>query len=679
MHGVGPGSLLGGRYLVHQRVAAHPRFERWTASDQALERDVVLLCFDARSGMAPAVLDAARRAAGVEERRLVRVLDVGAGPGRSSGPTGSTGTKVTEAVSYVVEEPVPGARTVAALLADGGLPADEARRLAGEAAAALESARARGLHHLLLTPRSVLQLPDGAVKVRGLATEAALLEVDDLDSAAASRTDAVALVALAYAGLTGRWPLADSGSAHGTDPGIEAALRVRGGVALPSEQVAGVPPDLDLVIRRTLNEEAGPATPGELAEQLRPWSATPAIGILHPASRSQPTSAALGGTVDRGATVAKGGGASAVATEPLARDPRTGGLATVPNGPPGSKGSAPSKGPLATDPAGPADPAKPDDRDETSAATPLAGVGAAVGAGVGAAAGLAGSAGSKLGKKVSALARSAADRSAERAASRAQQRETEQAQEGALFEDDDHVRLSDTLETTEDTEPEPLIGGASPPPPIDRDQSRLALLIVGAFVLVAALLGVWGLPKLSGIGQVSDTPAATMTVTATTSAPDAAAPPPATSAPAAGAPIPIASGSQLDLENGGVQASRTAVLAFDGNPDTVWRSSKWYATADFGGFPKKGVGLLLDLGASKDVHQVAFTTRGAADVTVYVSGQPTIDGATALGSVKGQDGPATVTAPGGSANGRYVIVWFTSLGPDGEGHFRAQLAEVTVS
>ena len=180
MHGVGPGSLVGGRYLVHQRLSAHPRFERWTASDQALERDVVLLCFDARSGMAPAVLDAARRAAGVEERRLVRVLDVGAGTPSSNGTHGTPSTQSPPspqgtdpagpgpAVSYVVEEPVTGARSVASMLADGGLPADDARRLAGETASALESARARGLHHLLLTPRSVLQLPDGSVKVRGL-------------------------------------------------------------------------------------------------------------------------------------------------------------------------------------------------------------------------------------------------------------------------------------------------------------------------------------------------------------------------------------------------------------------------------------------------------------------------------------------------------------------------------
>ena len=48
--------------------------------------------------------------------------------------------------------------------------------------------------------------------------------------------------------------------------------------------------------------------------------------------------------------------------------------------------------------------------------------------------------------------------------------------------------------------------------------------------------------------------------------------------------------------------------------------------------------------------------------------------------MSGQDGPSTVTvAGGGAAKGRYVILWFTALGPDGEGHFRAQVAEAGVS
>jgi eukaryotic-like serine/threonine-protein kinase len=230
MQGVGPGSLLGGRYLVQRRVAQHSRYERWVAADQTLDREVVLLCFDADGPVASPALDAARRAAGVDEPRLVRVLDVGR----------------DEGTAFVVEESLHGAQSVTAVLTDGGLPAEEARRIVGETAAALERARARGLHHGVLTPRSVFRQADGSVKVRGLATEAALVEADDVPPERATRRDTMALVALAYALLTARWPLT------GPDSGLEAAPRVVGGVAAPSEIAAGVPPDLDLVARRTL-------------------------------------------------------------------------------------------------------------------------------------------------------------------------------------------------------------------------------------------------------------------------------------------------------------------------------------------------------------------------------------------------------------------------------------------
>ena len=190
MHGVGPGTVLGGRYAVTLRTSEAPSHERWRANDHTLEREVVLVCFPASSPIAAATLDAARRAAGIEDPRLVRVLDVGTDQG----------------VAFVVEEPLTGAVPLSHLLQSGGLPADEVRRLTGEAASALDKASHRGLHHLALTPSSVLRMPDGAVKVRGLATEAVLTDADRLSDEHASRADAVGLVKVAYAGLTARWP-----------------------------------------------------------------------------------------------------------------------------------------------------------------------------------------------------------------------------------------------------------------------------------------------------------------------------------------------------------------------------------------------------------------------------------------------------------------------------------------
>jgi hypothetical protein len=250
VQGVGPGTILGGRYALHRRLTQAKDLERWSAHDATLEREVALTIVDSEHPNGAAILDAARRAAGVEDTRLVRILDVGTQVGSS----------------YVVEETLTGAESLADLLLQGPVPAEEARRIAGETASALETARQRGLHHLRLTPHSVLRASDGAIKVSGLAVAAAINGTEEPDPAAASRRDVVAVVAVAYAALTSRWPLNEQVL------GIEPAPRVVGGVPAPSEIAAGVPGDLDALCRMTLNEDTGPLTPGDFASQIAPWS-----------------------------------------------------------------------------------------------------------------------------------------------------------------------------------------------------------------------------------------------------------------------------------------------------------------------------------------------------------------------------------------------------------------------
>ena len=146
MEGVGPGSVLAGRYHVQQRVHQGTWFSIWQAVDETLERPVSLRVVDSGHPRGSDVVDAARRAAGVEDPRLQRVLDVG----------------VEDGLTYVVSEWV-GADSLTDLLRSGMPPADEVRRLVGEAATALEAARHRGLHHLMLTPDSLLRGHDGPV------------------------------------------------------------------------------------------------------------------------------------------------------------------------------------------------------------------------------------------------------------------------------------------------------------------------------------------------------------------------------------------------------------------------------------------------------------------------------------------------------------------------------------
>lgn len=252
MKGSGQGALFGGRYALQRRLMQGPDLERWSAHDTTLEREVALTIIDSDHPNRAGVLDAARRAAGVEDSRLTRILDVGSQDGNS----------------FIVEEAMSGSESLATILLDGPLPPEDARRVVGETAKGLETAGQRGLHHLRLTPHHVMIAPDGAVRLSGVAVAAAIDGPDeqDLDAATSSRRDAQSLVAMLYAALTGRWPLEEN------LPGLAPAPRFGDGAVAPSEIAAGVPGDLDALCRTTLNEASGPLTPGDVASRIAPWS-----------------------------------------------------------------------------------------------------------------------------------------------------------------------------------------------------------------------------------------------------------------------------------------------------------------------------------------------------------------------------------------------------------------------
>src|SRR5215212_1741958 len=123
LDGVGHGSVLAGRYRLEDRVRTRPGGSLWRAVDETLDRPVLVQAFALGHPYGAEIVDAARRAALVEDARLQRVLAAGEERG----------------TAYVVLERLPG-RTLVELLDSGPLPAETARRIVGEAAQALDRA-----------------------------------------------------------------------------------------------------------------------------------------------------------------------------------------------------------------------------------------------------------------------------------------------------------------------------------------------------------------------------------------------------------------------------------------------------------------------------------------------------------------------------------------------------------
>jgi hypothetical protein len=557
----------------------------------------------------------------VEDPRLVRVLDVG----------------TDGAVSFIVEEPLTGSLPMSHLLQGGGLPSEEVRRLVGEAASALEKARHRGLHHLALTPSTILRLPDGPVKLRGLATEAALLDTDSASDDLASRLDAVGLVRIIYAGLTARWPASAPEAAWPvTHVGLEPAPTMVGGVAAPSEIAVGVPADLDLICRQTLSDDRGPITPGDLANQIAPWS------------RQAPTTDAT-----RGLGVGRPAGPSSSSTRVM---PVVGGGAPYDQYASGADRGPGTAGPAAVGGAG--------------AAGAGAGAAATLSAAGAAAAGVAGA----IGDRVGSFARAAADKAATKAAER------RAAHHG--FEGED-VPLAEALEHGDAglEPPVPMLGHAVPEAP-SGTQSRIALAIVGALVLVALVIGVQNVMKIGqhdgtrpAAGPVTSAPASPKPTTATTPPPTTTSEAP-TSEPPTG-PIEITGASGFDPEGNENQGDGKAKLAFDGDTGTSWES-RWFGTPNYNG-GRSGVGLVLDLGQTATINEVVLTLPAAQDVTVYAADGASLDGAQEIGKVNDESGTITLKAPDGLKPANTVIVWVTKAAPaEAPNHYRAQVSEVVV-
>ncbi|MFN8080166.1 MAG: hypothetical protein U0Q19_11410 [Kineosporiaceae bacterium] len=659
--------MLAGRYRLEQQLGAGVDGSLWRAVDETLERPVTVRVVSPGHPFAADVVDAARRAALVDDARLARVLDVGDADG----------------TTYIVTEYVQG-RPFEDFLRNGPLPAETVRRIVGETAQALERAGARGLHHLRLTPASVCIVPDGSIKLLGTAIEAAAAGVEHDKAEVASRQDAVGLVSLIYAGLTGRWPGVIDGP-------LGPAPLVSGRAVPPGDLAAGVPADLDALCVATLGPgHDGPRTPAEVAGQLSPWAA--ATPMTDPRGIELTAPDRPRATAPGDASASNGEAWFEAADTVIAARP-----APAPAPAPAEPKSAPQPKP---DPQPQPEPEvtisldAPDRRDE-GAEEPFPVRNAGLQPPLMQAPAFPVPAERAASGRVSALDSGGQAWPTPPAAGRTTVATPPgtTVPRGGLVDDILGAAGAPGVRRLDPAPPPTLgqparpsswgggrdddrLGPFMPPVPIDRPpqgQTRLVLGLISGLVVLGLLLSLLALRGLMNADPLtpksSDAPSVAASAKPTASG--AAAP------VVTGTPVEIAGVKVLDPMGDQTENNAAAPRLIDSDSTTEWRSER-YDSARFGGLNKTGIGFVLDLGDVSTVSQVVVEHRGTGGVMELRTGTgPTVDGSTLVSTVPMEGSRLTVTLQQ-PVSTRYLVFWFTSLTKQSTGEYRMRVFEVSV-
>lgn len=217
----------------------------------------------------------------------------------------------------------------------------------------------------------------------------------------------------------------------------------------------------------------------------------------------------------------------------------------------------------------------------------------------------------------------------------------------------------------------PAAPPAERPPSLGRTLGWTAVAVLAlAAILLAYLVGQNG----------TDVPPSEGSATSTPTTPDRNR---STSSPK---PLDIVGVTTLDpLPAGsGDENPEIADLAVDDDPATVWETKQYFNNAALG-LQKDGVGLVVDLGKVQRVSSVDVTLQGDGTNLELRTAPESADTAP-VESVDDYDKVASVEAAGAVAHleldrpisTQYVLVWLTSLPPDGTETYRGRIAEIEV-
>lgn len=632
MERIGSGTLLAGRYRLEEQVSVDQLTATWRAQDLTLERTVAVRLLSQSHVRVPATLDAARRAVLVEDRRLQRVLGVGTEVGNG----------------FVVLEWIAG-QSVAELA--GSVHEQEAVVIVREVAESLRAAASRGLHHLHLTPATVLRDDDelrddeGRIRVTGLAIDAAAAGDGGLgDPTDDEAHDVRDLGALLYALITSCWPFGYSGGLRAAPTDDDAPLppsALAPGTSAELDRLVhslvagGEPRTLDglLAALMTLDGTSGTSATGTAstaaaataaaAEQeadtveLEPLPRTEADGtapvptvVTMPdteAARVRPTASVPARARDRPAAAPP-----AAAVRPTAPPPADDGWSLLPVDEPFDQHAPQKDAPV---------------RDHPREATPPAGAAAGPYAptAYGAASALPGG--------------------------------------GTPTVD---TPGASPLTTGPLTTGERHNSGAG---------TGVAVVLVVAAFVVSGL--VWALDSVQA--DAPDAPPVVAAEPTVAEEPTADVAPPAEPEAQPTTPevrsITPAGAQVLDPFGDRSENDQEATRAIDRDPATAW-TSEGYSTQAFGGL-KDGVGLVVDLGAVETVLSVDVVAAGAGGTyEVRSAATPSFEGSTVIGT--GATGAPVTVTPEAPVQTRFVVIWFTALADGGGGDWRARLNEVQV-
>ncbi len=235
------GDLVGGRYRLADDIRVRPDSHIWRGFDERLNRPVSIRLLSARSPLAPSVRQAAIRAAGVEHRTLLPVLDIVTDDSTLAIISDWTDLPT---LAYLAREPLNPELAVDIVLS------------VGQGLLALADA---GLSHGRLMPNVVHLDGDGELVLRGYQIDAAMHHREP-DQQAWRAADGAELVGLLYKCLTGSWP---------EDLGDGATPTSIARIPPPSRLVADVPAELDQWVCHGLSAAAaGTANTKALVAEL---------------------------------------------------------------------------------------------------------------------------------------------------------------------------------------------------------------------------------------------------------------------------------------------------------------------------------------------------------------------------------------------------------------------------